>query len=160
MRGGSFDETAFFSAISASGARALLIGRRALVLMGLPLLTADYDFWIAVDDIECFNRALEPFDLIPTISPEQARQRGRYVLQNDEHIDVIVARALPLPTGESIVFDHIWTRRQAVSVAPDAVVAIPSLDDLVATKRVGNRPKDVEDIRQLQVLKGSRAGSD
>ncbi|HXH25541.1 MAG TPA: hypothetical protein VNI78_09850 [Vicinamibacterales bacterium] len=36
-----FDEVEFFRAIADSGARALLIGRRALVLLGLPVLTAD-----------------------------------------------------------------------------------------------------------------------
>jgi hypothetical protein len=46
MRGSAFDELSFFSAIEASGARALLIGRRALVVLGLPVLTADYDFWL------------------------------------------------------------------------------------------------------------------
>ena len=46
MRGSAFDEISFFSAIEASGARALLIGRRALVVLGLPVLTADYDFWL------------------------------------------------------------------------------------------------------------------
>ena len=46
MRGSAFDEISFFSAIAASGARALLIGRRALVVLGLPVLTADYDFWL------------------------------------------------------------------------------------------------------------------
>jgi hypothetical protein len=37
----------FFRELHRSGARALLIGRRALVLLGLPVLTADYDFWLA-----------------------------------------------------------------------------------------------------------------
>jgi hypothetical protein len=55
MRGGEFDELRFFEAIQNSHARALLIGRRALVLIGLPVLTADYDFWIAIDDIAAFN---------------------------------------------------------------------------------------------------------
>jgi hypothetical protein len=36
MRGGEFDELRFFEAIQNSRARALLIGRRALVLIGLP----------------------------------------------------------------------------------------------------------------------------
>jgi len=57
MRGGEFDETLFFRAIQDAGVRALLIGRRALVLLGLPVLTADYDFWIAIDDIAAFNEA-------------------------------------------------------------------------------------------------------
>jgi len=33
MRGSEFDEISFFSAIEGSGARALLIGRRALVVL-------------------------------------------------------------------------------------------------------------------------------
>ena len=41
MRGAEFDELAFFRAIHESGVRALLIGRRALVLLGLPVLTAE-----------------------------------------------------------------------------------------------------------------------
>ena len=44
MEAADFDEIAFLRSIQASGARALLIGRRALVLLGLPVLTADYDF--------------------------------------------------------------------------------------------------------------------
>ena len=35
----------------------MLIGRRALVLLGLPVLTADYDFWIAIEDRE-LNRPI------------------------------------------------------------------------------------------------------
>jgi hypothetical protein len=36
----TFDEAAFFRAVHDSHVRALLIGRRALVVLGLPLLTA------------------------------------------------------------------------------------------------------------------------
>jgi hypothetical protein len=41
VQGSEFDEAAFSQAIARSGARALLIGRRALVALGLPVLTAD-----------------------------------------------------------------------------------------------------------------------
>jgi hypothetical protein len=47
MQPSRFDEVSFFRELHRSGARALLIGRRALVLLGLPVLTADYDFWLA-----------------------------------------------------------------------------------------------------------------
>jgi hypothetical protein len=50
VEGFDFDEAEFFPRISESGARALLIGRRALVVLGLPVLTADYDFWVHGDD--------------------------------------------------------------------------------------------------------------
>jgi hypothetical protein len=73
MRGADFDELAFFGAIHDSGVRALLIGRRALVLLGLPVLTADYDFWIAIDQIAVFNAAAARCDLRPTVDPEDIR---------------------------------------------------------------------------------------
>lgn len=57
MRTEAVDEIAFFRAIQKSGARALLIGRRARVVLGVPVLTADYDFWIAGEDIAAFNEA-------------------------------------------------------------------------------------------------------
>lgn len=66
MRGTAFDELAFFQAIQDSGAKALLIGRRAMVLLGLPVLTADYDFWIDIGDIGAFNQAVSQVDLVPS----------------------------------------------------------------------------------------------
>lgn len=51
------DEEELFRAISRSGAQVLLIGRRALVALRLPVLTADYDLWVRVDDIGALNAA-------------------------------------------------------------------------------------------------------
>jgi hypothetical protein len=153
VRGTEFDELAFFQAIDRSGARALLIGRRALVVLGLPVLTADYDFWIASDDIEAFNGAAAAVDLLPTTDAEAARGRGRYVLENDEHVDVLVARVVPTVEGVAVAFDDLWHRRRAVALAPGVPVQLPALDDLILTKRFANRPKDLEDIRLLTILK-------
>jgi hypothetical protein len=153
MEPSRFDEIAFFRAIAGSDARALLIGRRALVLLGLPVLTADYDFWITIEDIERFNAAAASFDLQPSLPPADARRRGRYVLENDEHVDVLVARAVTTVTGASVEFDPVWTRRRTVDVA-GAEIAIPSIDDLIMTKQFAARPKDLEDITLLRVLKG------
>jgi hypothetical protein len=156
MRGSEFDEGEFFRAVQRSGARALLIGRRALVILGIPVLTADYDYWIHVDDAAAFNAAAAPFDLSPTHTPEEARARGRYVLQNDERVDVLVARSVPTVAGARVAFDEIWPRRREVELAGGVAVCIPSLDDLIATKRAGRRPKDLEDIRLLELLKGEQ----
>jgi len=154
MKGTEFDELAFFAALGASGARALLIGRRALVVLGLPVLTADYDFWIHIDDIECFNAAAEPFDLMPTRGPAEARRHGRYALENDEHVDVLVARAVPTTEGQRVEFDDVWSRRRAYPLTPAISVVLPAHADLIATKRFASRPKDLEDIRLLQLLEG------
>src|SRR2546423_12003670 len=108
MQPSRFDELAFFRELHHSGARAVLIGRGALVLLGLPVLTADYDFWIGIDDIAAFHAVAGRFDLRPTSTPDEARRTGRYVLENDEHVDVLVARALSTAGGQSIEFDAIW----------------------------------------------------
>ena len=107
MEPSAFDELAFFTAIAESGVRALLIGRRALVLLGLPVLTADYDFWLAMDDIVSFNAACAPFGLTPTRTPDAARQSGRYALENDEHVDVLVARSAPTVDGVRVQFESL-----------------------------------------------------
>jgi len=93
---------AFFRSVQESGARALLIGRRTLVLLGLPVLTSAYDYWIAADDIAPFNAACEAFDLVPTRTPDEARRTVRYVLENDEHIDVLVARSAGTVEGRLV----------------------------------------------------------
>lgn len=155
MRAGEFDELAFFRAIENSKARALLIGRRALVVLGLPVLTADYDFWIAIDDIGSFNAAAAEFDLRPTKSPDEARRTGRYVLENDERVDVLVARSVTAKTGEVVSFEDLWTRRQPIDVGESAVLHLPSIDDLILTKRFALRPRDIEDVRLLEVLRSN-----
>jgi len=152
MKGSAFDELAFFLAIETSGARALLIGRRALVVLGLPVLTADYDFWLHIDDIERLNAAAAAFDLVPSLTPDEARKRGRYALENDEHIDILIARAVPTVDGVTVAFADIWERRQRIPVNAAVAVTLPAIPDLILTKRFGARPKDVEDIRLLQLL--------
>jgi hypothetical protein len=153
VQGSDFDEGDFFRAIAASGARALLIGRRALVALGIPVLTADYDFWVHIDDIAALNAAVEPMGLFPTRTPEEARARGRYVLENDERVDVLVARSVPTVDGVRVAFDDVWTRRRTLEVAAGVAIAVPALEDLILTKRFGGRPKDLEDIRLLEALR-------
>jgi len=153
MQADDFDEAAFFAAIAASGARALLIGRRALVVLGVPVLTADYDFWLAIDDIAAFNAAAATFELRPTKSPEEARRTGRYVLENDEHVDVLVARTVTTRMGAVVQFEELWSRRQSRELAAGAPVHLPTIEDLILTKQFALRPRDLEDIRVLESLK-------
>jgi hypothetical protein len=153
MESPDFDEIEFFRAIARSGVRALLIGRRALVLLGLPVLTADYDFWIDIEQIAHFNQAVESFGLRPTRSPEQARSAGRYALENDEHVDVLVARSVPTADGDTVAFDALWEARRILSLTLDVSVAVPDIGGLILTKRIAARPKDLEDIRLLEVLR-------
>ncbi len=155
MDADEFDEEALVRALSA--VRSLLIGRRALVALGLPVLTADYDVWPHIDDIESLNALLLPLDLIPNRSPEVARRSGRYVLENGEHVDVFVARSIPTVDGVQVRFDDLWQRRRSVAYAAGLSLGLPSIDDLILTKRFGARKRDLVDIEYLQTLKGKRS---
>jgi hypothetical protein len=152
VQGTDFDERRFFQGIAQSGARALLIGRRALVALGLPLLTADYDFWVHPDDVALFNAAVEPLGLIANHTPDEVHKRGRYVLENDEHVHVLATRAVSTVDGVVVAFEDLWNRRQTLHLDPDTPITIPSLADLILAKRFAARPRDIEDIRLLQTL--------
>lgn len=158
MEGSAFDEQEFFRAISSSGVRALLIGRKALVALGLPVLSADYDFWLHAEDVEKFNAAVAHLELIPNSSPAGARQRGRYVLENDEKVDVLIARRVSTVDGREILFDDVWLRRELTRLPGGVTVHLPCLDDLIATKHFAARPKDAEDIRLLEGLRRKPSG--
>ena len=153
VQASQFDEVAFFRAIATCRARALLIGRRALIALGMPVMTSDYDFWIAGDDIDVFNAALRPFDMVPTRSVVDARAHGRYVLENDEHVDVLVARAVGTTDGTMVQFDDVWNRRVQPTIGDGVTVAMPCVEDLILTKRFGARPRDADDIRWLERLR-------
>lgn len=152
MQPDTFDEAEFFGLIAKSGARALLIGRRAMIALGLPVLTADYDLWLHFDDVEKLNNALVALDMFANHSPSEARARGRYVIENGEHVDVMIAREIRSPGGVSLTFDAAWNRRVAIDMGT-ASIDVPSLDDLIVMKRIATRSKDIADIRLLEALR-------
>ena len=71
----AFDEETFFRALAQ--VRCLLIGRRAMVALGLPVLTADYDLWLHIDDIEALNALVVPLELRPTLQSHLNRPPQR-----------------------------------------------------------------------------------
>ena len=77
MESDEFYDEDFFRVVQASGARALLIGRRALVALGAPVMTTDYDLWLHREDIERLNTAFEAVGHFPNHPPSVARERGR-----------------------------------------------------------------------------------
>jgi hypothetical protein len=156
MQGSAFDEEAFFRALAE--VRALLIGRRALIALGAPVLTTDYDLWLHVDDIEALNARVRDLDLFPNHPPVEARKRSRYVLENDERVDVLVARASSTKDGEQVKFDACWERRQEVPYKPGLMIRVPSIDDLIRTKRWSMRNKDVADIELLAAIRDKDRG--
>jgi hypothetical protein len=133
---GEFNEQEFFAALARSGARVLLIGRRALIALGAPVLTSDYDLWIHIDDIEKLNEAVEALEMVPSTDAAEARQRGRYVLENSVHVDVLVARSQITKDGATrLSFDECWTARQTLRYR-GLEVHLPTIGDLITTTRL------------------------
>jgi hypothetical protein len=153
MEGSAFDEATFFRALASSGARVLLIGRRAMIALGAPVLTADYDLWVHPDDIERLNDALAAFELFPSHDAASARARGRYVLENDEHVDVLLARAQSTKDGEVVSFDDVWARRRNIVYDDGTSIRVPTVEDLIRTKKWAMRQKDIADIQVLEALR-------
>lgn len=88
-----------------------------------------------------------------------ARQRGRYALENDERVDVLVARSMTTVESMTVRVEDVWPRRQNVPYARGQSLELPSLDDLIATKLIAARPKDLIDIDFLRALRASRSES-
>jgi hypothetical protein len=147
------DESERFEALEKCGVRALVIGRRAMIALGVPVMTTDYELWVHIDDIETLNAALAPLDFAPNAEPSAARSRGRYVLENHDHIDVLVARRQTTKEGDVVEFDEVWSRRIEQPYAGATRVLVPCIDDLVRTKKWGMRAKDIADIQLLEALK-------
>lgn len=147
------DDDDIFGAIAQSGARVLVIGRRAMAVLGVPVLTADYDIWAHADDLEPLNAAFEDLDFAATVPPAEARKRGRYVLEDGEHIDVLVARSQSTRDGGArLTFDEAWGRRLEIRYDDPIKIYIPCISDLILTKRWGMRDKDIADIHLLETL--------
>lgn len=159
MEPDEFDDEAFFRALQESGTRGLVIGRKALVLLGSPVITADYDLWIHIDDVEKLNAACEPLGLFPNHPPDAARARGRYVLENGERVDVMVARSKADSAGNSLSFEEAWSRRRRIEVHSGLEAHVPDIEDLIVTKRWASRAKDLVDIQFLEVLLARGRGS-
>lgn len=149
-------EDELFGAAFGCGARVLLIGRRALIAYGLPVLTSDYDFWVAQEDLEVFNEAFSGLDMHPNKTAEQARKLGRYVIENGEHLDVMTASHVMTLDRVRVAFDDLWSRREHLEFSADISLSLPCLDDMILTKRFSARPKDAEDLRLLEELRRSR----
>lgn len=137
------------------GVRYLVIGGQALILHGIPLLTADIDVWIdpAVREevLDWFEneRGLEVPAQVPFPLPIVTIHAGF------ERIDLFFVRSMTNRDGLTLSFDDVIARRIVLADPSTGGIPIPSIDDLIALKRMGPkvRAKDEEGIRYLLALK-------
>jgi len=155
----SLDPIDFLKELYARDLPYLLVGRQALVLLGAPLLSADYDFYFSPEPEhlgELLGLARERELEIPR---EDLREKPFFSLLSDNlKLDFFRCRAYTAKDGDAFTFDELFARKKIIP-AGDFAIYVPSIRDLIRSKRVRNSPKDREDIKYLQIL-DEREGSD
>ena len=73
------------------------------------------------------------------------------MLENGEHIDVMIARAKSTKDGVVLRFDDAWARHRRLD-GGDGLLRVPALSDLITTKRWAMRERDLLDIAYLEAL--------
>lgn len=154
-----------FEALNRSGCRYLVAGGLAVVAHGYLRLTQDADL---VLDLETENAtkamaALESLGFRPAVPvpardfadrakrESWVRDKGARVfsLWSDEHPTLRVDLFLEPPFD----FDSAESRALRLEVAPGIAVPFVGLDDLLAMKRLAGRPRDLDDIEKLELLR-------
>jgi hypothetical protein len=138
---------ALAGALARLRARWYVFGAQAVVLWGRPRLTADIDVTVRMDpeEPERLVQALEEagFSLRFGAGPEFVRLTRVLPFVHD-------ATGLPLDivlAGPGL--EELFLSRAVPVTIGNAVIPVISPEDLVATKILAGRPKDIEDVRSI-----------
>lgn len=155
-----FDFAEIINKLNNRGVKYILVGGRAAIFYGSPRFTHDYDFWVHPDDK---NKLYDLFENEFGFEANRGREEKRPVVifysDTGDKIDVFVARKITNKEGETISIDECLSR--AVDFQePDSdfFVRVPAIDDLIKLKKMGARPKDLEDIEYLKTIKKLKKG--
>ena len=148
----------FLKEIHEAGVRYLLIGRRSIIAYGGPVQTMDYDIYVdnCDDNIDLLLKIAEKFELYPSIPKEKIKRHFKFRLENDTAIDVFCAKHFSIGKSRKLSFNELYERRSVAKGETDLLINLPAIEDLIALKKLGSRPKDIEDIKYLEGLKKLR----
>ncbi len=152
-------------ALNAAGARYLVAGGLAVNAHGHYRLTADLDLVLDLEP-ENLRRALpalaalgyRPRAPVPLEQFADASERERWVrekelvvftLFSDEH----ALTEIDLFAEAPLDFDQAYSRALRQELFPGLSVTFVGLDDLLEMKQRAGRPRDLEDIRVLKLLR-------
>jgi hypothetical protein len=134
------------SALSATGAKFMIVGAHALAAHGTPRATGDLDIWIradaenaarVLDALRIFGAPLQDLTQEDLRTPDLVFQIGL----PPSRIDI-------LSSLSGVDFDSAWPRRVEVDIDGRPVPVI-GRQDFVANKRATGRPKDLADLALL-----------
>ncbi len=152
-----------FGALNSAGVRYVVVGGLATVLHGYARLTADVDVVVDLEPEEARKaiaalaglgfRPRAPVNATDFADPDMRaswiRDKGMRVFSMQDpkqpmrEVDLFVEHLVP--------FEGLWTRSEVITLAT-TTVRVASIPDLIALKRVANRPQDLEDIAALEAI--------
>lgn len=135
--------------------RYLLVGRQAVMLYGAPLFSFDYDFWIHPEDKNTLFDFLEDelgFEV--TINRDEKKPIFSFFTKTGNKLDIFIYKSVTNKEKEKIVIEKVLINSNKIK-EPNSnfYIVVPSIDDLIKLKKIGNRAKDLEDIEYLMKIK-------
>jgi hypothetical protein len=133
------------------GIRYLIIGRRAVILYGGPVLTGDNDIWIHISDRrKALSFLAEKFGL-ELSHPADTKRPIVTGFSGMKKYDLFFHKSAKTIENETIEFDECY-RNSVLVEDPDEDIhfRVPSIDDLIRLKKIRNpNVKDAQDIEYL-----------
>lgn len=156
-----------FQALEDAGVRYVAVGGVAVVLQGHARLTTNLDLTVDLAP-EPAARAIETFigigfePRLPVDPSGFADAATRQAWINDKGMTVFSlwdradpTRSVDLFVAEPIPFEELWARSEVVALE-GTQAQIASISDLIAMKKLSNRPLDLDDIEALTTLQEQR----
>jgi len=153
-----------FQALEDAGVRYVAVGGVAVVLQGHARLTTNLDLTVDLAP-EPAARAIETFigigfePRLPVDPSGFADAATRQAWINDKGMTVFSlwdradpTRSVDLFVAEPIPFEELWARSEVVALE-GTQAQIASISDLIAMKKLSNRPLDLDDIEALTTLR-------
>jgi hypothetical protein len=137
----------FIELLNSTRIKYVLVGGHAVAYHGFPRFTGDIDFFIDISpsNLAVLAKVLADFgfpaladEITPPLSPGVFFQLGR----SPNRIDLLTAI-------DGVDFDEAWSAREVAEIDG---LPVPMLSKklLIHNKRASGRPKDLEDVRQLE----------
>ena len=149
-----------FEALNATQVRYVVVGGLATVLHGYARLTADIDLIIDLEPQEARRSidALTKHGMIPRLPVDpydfaNPDIRKHWIDNKNMRVFSMWKPDEPLLSVDLFVehpieFDLLWSRAELTDLG-SVLVRIASIPDLIALKRLANRPQDLVDIEKL-----------
>ena len=131
--------------------RYLIIGRRAVILYGGPVLTGDHDIWIhATDKKKVLSLLAEElgFELTHPVDTKRPIVTG---FSGMRKYDLFFQRGVTTIENERVEFEECY-RNSVLVEDPSKNISfrVPSIDDLIRLKKI--RPPNVKDEQDIEYL--------